>query len=61
MKITRDDKYVPVVEEINRILKIGQDMYINNGHEPSTCYNFDETAFTYPSFLKRSGITFIPV
>ena len=46
-KITRGDKDVPDVEEINRILKIGRDMYINNGHEPSTCYNFDETAFTY--------------
>lgn len=46
-KITSDDKDVPAAEEINRILKIGQDMYINKGHEPNTSYNFDETAFTY--------------
>ena len=46
-KITRDDKDVPTEEEIKRILKIGQDMYLRNDHNPHTCYNFDETAFTY--------------
>ena len=42
-KITSDDKVVPTDEEIRRVLKIGQDMYIVGGHEPHTCYNFGET------------------
>ena len=46
-KITRDDKDVPSDTDIRRVLKIGQDLYINKGHTPNTCYNFDETAFTY--------------
>ena len=46
-KITRDDKDVPTEEEVKGILKIGQDMYLQNDHNPLTCYNFDETAFTY--------------
>lgn len=46
-KITTEDKVVPPDEEIRRILKIGQDMYTEGRHEPHTCYNFDETAFTY--------------
>jgi DDE superfamily endonuclease len=46
-KITTEDKVVPTDEEIKRILKIGQDMYIAGGHEPHTCYNFDETGLSY--------------
>jgi hypothetical protein len=46
-KITTEDKVVPTDEEIRRVLKIGQDMYIAGGHEPHTCYNFDETGLTY--------------
>jgi hypothetical protein len=38
---------VPTDEEIRKIMKIGQDMYIAGGHEPHTCYNFDETGLTY--------------
>lgn len=58
-KITSDDKDVPAVEEISRILKIGQDMYINKGHEPNTCYNFDETAFTYSNLFNFTQINLI--
>ena len=46
-KITSDDKQVPTDAEVRRILEIGQNMYIEKEHEPHTCYNFDETAFTY--------------
>jgi DDE superfamily endonuclease len=46
-KITKEDKAVPDDEEIRRILKIGQDLYISHGHRPETCFNFDETALTY--------------
>lgn len=46
-KITREDKITPDDEEIKRILKIGQDIYVSKGHDENTCYNFDETAFTY--------------
>ena len=46
-KITREDKAVPSDEEIHEILSIGQKCYIEKGHSPQTCFNFDETAFTY--------------
>ena len=46
-KITREDKTVPGDEEIDSILKIGQDIYIEHGHSAKTTYNFDETAFTW--------------
>ena len=46
-KITIEDKATPTDEEIRRILNIGQDIYINKGHNADTCFNFDETAFTY--------------
>jgi DDE superfamily endonuclease len=46
-KITTEDKVVPTDEEIKKILKIGQDMYVAGGHEPHTCYNFDETGLSY--------------
>ena len=46
-KITREDKAVPSDEEIHETLQIGQKCYIDGGFTPETCYNFDETAFTY--------------
>ena len=46
-KITREDKAVPSDEEIHEILNIGQNCYSDKGHSPKTCFNFDETAFTY--------------
>ena len=46
-KITKEDKKVPSPEEIQRVLGIGQKLYVENGHRPETCYNFDETAVTY--------------
>ena len=45
-KITKEDKNVPSPEEIQRVLEIGQRLYINNHHRPETCYNLDETAVT---------------
>ena len=46
-KITREDKDVPDSEEILQVMKIGQKLFIDNGHDENTCYNFDETAFTW--------------
>lgn len=46
-KITKEDKVTPTDDEIRRILKIGQDIFISKGHGANTCFNFDETAFTY--------------
>ena len=46
-KITREDKAVPSDQEINEVLRIGQERYIEGGHTPQTCFNFDETAFTW--------------
>lgn len=46
-KITKEDKKVPSPEEIQRVLGIGQNLYVEIGHRPETCYNFDETAVTY--------------
>lgn len=46
-KITREDKEVPTDEEIASVLNIGQQKYFENGHTAKTCYNFDETAFTW--------------
>lgn len=46
-KITKEDKIVPDDNEVRRALKIGQDLYVANGHRPDTCFNFDETALTY--------------
>lgn len=46
-KITRDEKNLPSDDEIARILGIGQDLYVRNGHSPRTTWNFDETAFTW--------------
>ena len=46
-KITREDKTVPSDEEIDSVLRIGQDIYIANGHSAKTTFNFDETAFTW--------------
>ena len=46
-KITREDKDVPGSDEISRVMKIGQKLFIDNEHDEHTCYNFDETAFTW--------------
>lgn len=46
-KMTKEDKNVLTPEEIKRILGIGQNIYIEKGHRPETCFNFDETAVTY--------------
>ena len=46
-KITRDDKDLPSDDEINKVLKMGQELYLRNGHTPNTTFNFDETAFTW--------------
>lgn len=53
-KITTEDKKVPSVEEITRIMNIGQQMYVEFGHTPQTVINMDETAFCYalgPEYL----------
>lgn len=46
-KITKEDKDVPTETEIKRILGIGQNIYVQKGHSPESCFNFDETAVTY--------------
>jgi hypothetical protein len=46
-KITTDEKNIPPIDEIIKILKIGQDLIIEKSHNPSTVYNMDETAITY--------------
>ena len=46
-KISREDKAVPNDEEINEVLRIGQECYVEGGYTPQTCFNFDETAFTW--------------
>ena len=46
-KITREDKEVPTHEEIAHTLSIGQEVLVKNGHTAQSCYNFDETAFTW--------------
>ena len=53
-KITTEDKRIPSVDEVKRIMKIGQDMYIQFEHSPDTVVNMDETAFCYaigPEYL----------
>ena len=53
-KITTEDKKIPAVDEVIRIMKIGQDMYTQFGHSPDTVVNMDETAFCYaigPEYL----------
>lgn len=46
-KITKEDKNVPDDEEIAYVLDIGQQLYIDNGHDATTTFNFDGTAFTW--------------
>ena len=53
-KITREDKLIPNDNIVADTLKIGQNIYVRNQHSPRTCYNFDETAFTWaigPSYM----------
>ena len=46
-KITREDKDIPESEEILQVMRIGQKLFIDNEHDENTCFNFDETAFTW--------------
>ena len=46
-KITREDKDIPIVDEVKRIMKIGQEIYSEFEHTPSTTWNMDETAVTW--------------
>jgi hypothetical protein len=46
-KITRDDKEIPGEMQVRAQMKIGQDLYLSEGHEYWTSFNMDETAFTY--------------
>ena len=43
---TRDDKVIPIDEEIQTIMGKGQDNYTEKEQDPSTTYNFDESALT---------------
>lgn len=57
-KITREDKLVPDDDVVKNTLKIGQELYLSNFHNPRTCWNFDETAFTWaigPSYMYCPG------
>ena len=39
-------------------MRIGQDLYVAHFHDPRTCWNFDETAFTWaigPSYMYCPG------
>lgn len=46
-KITREDKEVPSGEEIASVLSIGQQKFVENCLTARSCYNFDETPFTW--------------
>ena len=53
-KITTEDKKIPAVDEVIRIMKKGQDMYTQFEHSSDTVANMDETAFCYatgPEYL----------
>jgi hypothetical protein len=57
-KITREDKVVPNDDVVTTTLTVGQDLYILNRHDPRSCWNFDETAFTWaigPSYMYCPG------
>ena len=46
-KTTSEDKMIPDDNIVADTLRIGQEIYVRNQHNPRTCYNFDETAFTW--------------
>ena len=46
-KITTDDKDMPEISEVKRIMGIGQKMISDHGFAPRQILNMDETAFTY--------------
>ena len=46
-KIIREDKDIPIVDDVKRILKVCQDIYSEFGHTPSTTWNMGETAVTW--------------
>ena len=57
-KMTREDKMIPDDNIVADTLRIGQELYVRNQHSPRTCYNFDETAFTWaigPSYMYCPG------
>ena len=57
-KIAREDKAIPDDDVIANTLRIGQDLYVAHFHIPRTCWNFDETAFTWaigPSYMYCPG------
>lgn len=57
-KITREDRDVPDDDVVSSTLRIGQQIYERNRHSPRTCFNFDETAFTWaigPSYMYCPG------
>lgn len=45
--ITTEDKKIPSVDEVIRIMNIGQEMYKEFGHTPETVINMDETGYCY--------------
>jgi hypothetical protein len=57
-EIRREDKVVPDDDVVTTTPKVGQDLYILNRHYPRSCWNFDETAFTWaigPSYMYCPG------
>ena len=46
-KITREDKDIPIVDEVKRIMKVGQDIYSEFGHALSATWNMDKIAVTW--------------
>jgi hypothetical protein len=54
----KKDKFVPDDDVVKNTLKIGQEHYLSNFHNPRTCWHFDETAFTWaigPSYMYCPG------
>lgn len=46
-KIARENEAVSDDEDVRRILKIGQDIYVAHEHRLEICFNFDETSLTH--------------
>ena len=54
-KITREYKILPDDKEIYSVLSIGQELYVEEGHDSNSTFNFDETAFTWARKSKNPG------
>jgi hypothetical protein len=57
-KITGEDKAISDDDVVANTLRIGQDLYVAHFHNPRTCWNYDETAFTWaigPSYMYCPG------